>query len=154
MPSIYPSVELIADAIGQALDGKRLDLYDLTQEVRKLTAAPTLPVDYVKWGIQYYRRNLTGAGGEALIVRAFGWEWLYELTSDVAEITEWTRNRNRDAETRLGTMQPTALYAAQHSDRRSLDGRIAAKIATGVGRLLADIEELRREDAELEARRA
>lgn len=68
--------------------------------------------------------------------------WLYEFAGTYDDAAPWSRNRVRDLETRLVTINSVAHTLVNATDGRTAEGRKARKIRRTVTRLIEDLADI------------
>lgn len=91
-------------------------------------------------------RRFLGDSGDSinLVCDPQGWNqrWLYRLVGSLADVRDWSRNRIRDGESRVRTMQAVMTSIVAATDGRSAEGRKARVMERGLRRLVEDLDEL------------
>lgn len=78
-----------------------------------------------------------------------GERWLYSLVGNLDEAKPWTRNRLRDAERRLETVNSIVGSVVTGSDGRTRDGKRARVMQKAVSRLIEDLGDIDEEFEEV-----
>jgi len=68
--------------------------------------------------------------------------WLYRLTGDLAEVEDWSKNRLKDADSRVRTMHSMLASIVAATSGRTLDGRRARLMERALRRLVEDLDDL------------
>lgn len=112
--------------------------------IHEMTAAMGLPKQTVRGRIRRMRRVLADYDAN-VVAESDGYRqpWRYRLVGNVDDARWWTRNRLRDAETRLATVEATTNSIVNATSPADPDGQRARKIYRTIAYLrseLADID--------------
>lgn len=71
-----------------------------------------------------------------------GERWLYRLVGTLDEVRNWTRNRVRDSESRVRTMQAMMASIVTATSGRTVEGKKARVMERAFRRLVEDLDQI------------